>query len=102
MKFEGDNIISSRGDVWRQYKSVIKPGIQNSLAIDVLVKNAGKLCHLIRREQITAKKAGIAVQEILQRYTIAVTAEALFQTDMHVSAYGHRNSNNHVRANDTS
>ncbi|KAK3385790.1 cytochrome P450 [Podospora didyma] len=67
-EFLGDNIISSHGKVWRQYKSVIKPGIQNSRDIRVLS---------------SAKNAGIAVQELLQRYTIAVTGEALFQADLH-------------------
>lgn len=83
---KGDNIISSRDETWRLYQSIIRPGLQATFDVQPLLKNARKLCSLLRDSQSAAGGRGIAMQEILQRYTIANISNTLLQTDFEVSA----------------
>ena len=73
--------------MWKEYQSVIKPGLQRSFEaeVQVLTKNASRLSNIVLAEQMKAGEHGIAVQETLQRYTIANSSEVLLQTDLHVS-----------------
>jgi hypothetical protein len=82
---KGDNVISSHGTVWKDYQSVVKPGLQRSFEAEVMTKNAVRLSNVLREEQMKAGEHGITVQETLQRYTIANSSEVLLQTDLHVS-----------------
>lgn len=86
-EFLGDNIISSHGSTWKQYRDVIRPGLQRTFEIDKLARNAEKLCDLIGSAQTQAVSGvhGIPVQELLQRYTIANIGEVILQTDFGVS-----------------
>ncbi|RYP51666.1 hypothetical protein DL768_003064 [Monosporascus sp. mg162] len=81
--FLGDNIISSHGAAWKQYREVIKPGLQRTFETDTLARNAEKLCDLIDNVSRRAGGGprGIPVQELLQRYTIANIAQVILQTD---------------------
>ncbi|KAL2127204.1 hypothetical protein VTI74DRAFT_11112 [Chaetomium olivicolor] len=81
-EFLGDNIISSHGDVWRNYHAVVKPGLQRNFESDKIVRNAERLCELLRDEQIRAGKDGVAVQEVFQRYSVANCSEVLLQTNL--------------------
>lgn len=81
----GDNIISARDENWRLYQNIVKPGLQATFDVEPLVKNAKKLCSLLRESQSIAANKGISVQEILQRYTIANVSNSLLQTDFEVS-----------------
>jgi hypothetical protein len=85
-QFLGDNIISSHGEVWRSYQSVVKPGLQRNFEADTIAHNAARLCELLRNAQEGAGKAGVAVQEILQRYSVANCSEVVLQTNLDVSS----------------
>ena len=76
--FLGDNVISAHGDVWRLYQGVMKPGLQRRFDANMLFTNALRLRDLLLLN-------GGAVQPVLQRYTIANTAQALLGADFHVS-----------------
>ncbi|KAK3291771.1 cytochrome P450 [Chaetomium fimeti] len=80
--FLGDNIISSRGEAWKCYQSVIKPGLQRPFEVDTLANNASLLCGLIETAQKRAGKGGIPVQVLLQRYSVANCAAVLLQTEL--------------------
>ncbi|KAJ4286179.1 cytochrome P450-dit2 [Collariella sp. IMI 366227] len=79
--FLGDNIISSHGDVWRNYQTVVKPGLQRNFEATKIAQNASRLCELLRDAQIQAGKAGFSVQELLQRYSVANCSEVVLQTN---------------------
>lgn len=83
----GDNIISSHGSTWKQYRDIIKPGLQRIVDIDKLAQNAEKLCDLIdiARVEVADEMRGILVQELLQRYTIANFGQVILQIDFGVS-----------------
>ncbi|KXX73706.1 Cytochrome P450-DIT2 [Madurella mycetomatis] len=78
--FLGDNIISSHGSTWKQYRQVIKPGLQRTFEIELLARNAVKLCNLIGNA-CGAGGRGVPVQDMLQRYTISNIGDAILQTD---------------------
>ena len=82
--FLGENVISAHGEPWRLFRGVVRPGLVGGFDIDILARNTEILAGLIR-EQIKRLSGGaIAVQDLLQRYTIANTAQGLFHTDFRV------------------
>ncbi|KAK2004520.1 cytochrome P450 [Colletotrichum falcatum] len=78
--FLGDNIISARGDVWKSYRSVIKPGLQRNFDVGIIEANAVSLCRLLRESQQRAGRGGVAVQDLLQRYSVSNFTEAVLGT----------------------
>lgn len=92
-EFLGDNIISSHGDVWRNYQSVVKPGLQRNFETDKIANNASRLCELVWDAQLRAGKGGgVAVQELLQRYSVANCSELVLQCELDVSLPSPRGS----------
>ncbi|KAK0724094.1 cytochrome P450 [Lasiosphaeris hirsuta] len=84
--FLGDNIISSHGSTWKRYRQVIKPGLQRTFETELLARNAARLCDLITSASGGVHGArAVAVQDLLQRYTIANIGDAVLQTDFGVS-----------------
>ncbi|KAK3301847.1 Pyoverdine/dityrosine biosynthesis protein-domain-containing protein [Chaetomium strumarium] len=83
-EFLGDNIISSHGEVWRNYRSVVRPGLQGSFDAEKITSNASRLCEILRDVQLQAGKGGIPVQEVLQRYSMANCSEVLLQMDLDI------------------
>ncbi|KAK4096577.1 cytochrome P450 [Parathielavia hyrcaniae] len=81
-QFLGDNIISSHGEVWKNYRAVVKPGLQRNFETDAIARNASQLCDLLRDAQTRAGRAGVAMQEMLQRYSIANCSEVVLQTKL--------------------
>ncbi|KAK4154422.1 Pyoverdine/dityrosine biosynthesis protein-domain-containing protein [Chaetomidium leptoderma] len=81
-EFLGDNIISSHGEVWRNYQSVVKPGLQRNFEADKIAHNADRLCGLLKDAQLRAGKGGVPVQELLQRYSVANCSEVVLQTNL--------------------
>lgn len=86
-EFLGDNIITGHGSMWKQYRDVIKPGLQRKVEMDLLARNAEKLCDLIgsARAEVAGEMHGVPVQELLQRHTIANIGQVMLQTDFGVS-----------------
>ncbi|KAF7558213.1 hypothetical protein G7Z17_g208 [Cylindrodendrum hubeiense] len=82
-QFLGDNIISAHGPTWKSYQSVIKPGLQRNFDGSIVSNNAVKLCKLLRDAQSTAGEKGVAVQDFLQRYSVANCSEGVLQTQFH-------------------
>ncbi|CCF34936.1 cytochrome P450 [Colletotrichum higginsianum] len=82
-EFLGDNVISARGDVWKNYRAVIKPGLQRNVDVDVIENNAVGLCRLLRESQQRAGRGGVAVQDLLQRYSVSNFTEAVLGTTLH-------------------
>jgi cytochrome P450 len=85
-EFLGDNIISSHGEVWRNYQSVIRPGLQRKFEADKIAANADLLCGLLQDAQARAGEGGVTVQELLQRYSVANCSEVMLQTKLDVSS----------------
>ncbi|AEO57217.1 hypothetical protein MYCTH_2117759 [Thermothelomyces thermophilus ATCC 42464] len=75
----GDNIISSHGERWRNYRSVVKPGLQRDFEARAIARNAEHLCGLLRDAQVRAGNGGVPVQELLQRYSVANCSEVVLQ-----------------------
>ncbi|KAK7456035.1 cytochrome P450 [Colletotrichum acutatum] len=84
-EFLGDNVISARGDVWKNYRSVIKPGLQRNFDGEIIESNAVSLCRLLRESQKRAGGGGggVAVQDLLQRYSVSNFTEAVLGTKLH-------------------
>lgn len=82
----GDNIISARGDDWRLYRSIIKPGLQGTFEIEPIVENATRLCALLADAQRSVGKenGGVSVQEYIQSYTTANVSRTLLKTEIEV------------------
>ena len=83
-EFLGDNIISSHGEVWKNYQSVIKPGLQRNFEAEKIAQNADRLCRLFEEAQLRAGDGGVSVQELLQRYSVANCSEVVLQTNLNV------------------
>ncbi|KAF4766472.1 hypothetical protein HAV15_010488 [Penicillium sp. str.  len=67
----GSNIISARGEEWRCYRTIIKPGLQKVIDTKPIIDNARKLRETFRQMQGKSIQKGIPIQEILQRYSSA-------------------------------
>lgn len=83
--FLGENIISAHGSVWRDFRSVVQPALQRKFEVDIIIKNARRLCELLRVAQDKAGESGVPVQDLLQRYSVANCSEVLLQTNLYVS-----------------
>ncbi|KAG6041255.1 hypothetical protein E4U41_005296 [Claviceps citrina] len=77
----GDNIISSHGESWRHYQRVIKPGLQASSGLDILLDNAQSLRKMLMEAQSQCRPGGIGIQSSIQRYTISNFAQVHFKVD---------------------
>jgi cytochrome P450 len=82
--FLGNNIISSHGEVWRNYRSVVQPGLQGGFEAEKVASNARRLCEMLRDMQLQAGKGAVPVQEVLQRYSMTNCSEVLLQMDIDV------------------
>jgi cytochrome P450 len=83
-EFLGENVISAHGDLWKTFRGVVRPGLSGSFDGRALRENTARLGDLIRRDGELEREKGVVVQELLQRYTIANTAQSLFRTDFKV------------------
>lgn len=88
--FLGDNIISSHGATWKTYQGVIKPGLLRKFDPEPIAKHAAQLSDLI--QQATKQSGGgggggVAVQDLLQRYSVANCSEVLLGMENQVSAH---------------
>ncbi|KAL1837215.1 hypothetical protein VTJ49DRAFT_4116 [Mycothermus thermophilus] len=81
-EFLGDNIISAYGDTWRNYQSVVKPGLQRNFDADKIASNARRLVKLLGDAQQRAGQRGVPVQELLQRYSVANCSEVVLQVKL--------------------
>ncbi|RAL10132.1 cytochrome P450 [Aspergillus homomorphus CBS 101889] len=71
-EFLGSNIISARGEEWRRYRSVVQPGLlPSAFAVEPLVEHTQQLCAWLLHLQKVQGPHGVAVQEVLQRYSSA-------------------------------
>ncbi|PYI04653.1 putative cytochrome P450 oxidoreductase [Aspergillus sclerotiicarbonarius CBS 121057] len=70
-EFLGSNIISARGEEWRQYRAVIGPGLTTSFEEEPMLERAGQLCAILLALQGSRNPGGVFVQEPLQRYSSA-------------------------------
>src|SRR5262245_27528753 len=67
----GSNIISSRGDEWRHYRAIIKPGLQAYFDANPILENAERLVIIFGHPRGLSPTGGIMVQGILHRYSSA-------------------------------
>lgn len=84
-EYTGDNIISSHGENWKLYQSVIKPGLQRNFEVQPILKNAKVLIQLLLDEQVRSEIRSVIVPQLLQRYTLANLAESILNSDFQAS-----------------
>ncbi|KID94195.1 Cytochrome P450 family protein, partial [Metarhizium majus ARSEF 297] len=85
----GDNMISSRGETWNKYKRVIKPGLQASPNLDVLLRNTRQLSTIL----VELRALPIdGIQGSIQRHTIANFRNTYCNVDPNV---GHERQGSH-------
>ncbi|RAK98512.1 cytochrome P450 monooxygenase xanG [Aspergillus ibericus CBS 121593] len=70
-EFLGSNIISARGEEWRQYRAVIGPGLTGTFDVEPMLERARQLCSILVGLQGGQDPRGVFVQEPLQRYSSA-------------------------------
>ena len=83
-EYTGDNIISSHGENWKLYRSILKPGLQTKFDIKPVLDNANTLIKLLEKGQATSGAAGIVAPPLLQRYTLANLSQSLLSTTFQV------------------
>ena len=75
-EYTGDNIISSHGENWKLYHSIMKPGLQQDVESGPIYENARKLVDLLLSEQAGSDAKIVAPYRLLQRYTLANLSES--------------------------
>jgi unspecific monooxygenase len=81
----GENIISSHGEVWRSFRGIMQPGLQEGWSAEVLFENAERLSeNLVREIREGSGKQPIMVREHAQRLTIANIARVMLGVDFGV------------------
>lgn len=83
----GDNIISSHGDNWRLYSSIMKPGMtKRNFDCRPLVNMSRKLMELLLQAQSrTAAGKGVVINPFILRYAISVMGRSFLDIDFQVS-----------------
>ncbi|RAL12434.1 cytochrome P450 [Aspergillus homomorphus CBS 101889] len=85
----GENLIDSHGEVWKQFTTIMKPGIQRAHKISTLQAACNKLVATVQREQQKAAAAtttattsknpeGIVINDLIERWAIDVFGEMFF------------------------
>ncbi|KAL8941125.1 MAG: hypothetical protein Q9216_002424 [Gyalolechia sp. 2 TL-2023] len=79
----GDNIISSHGENWRLYTSIMKPGLtKRNFDCRPLVNSSRKLVRLFLHAQSqTATGKGVLVNPYILRYAISVMGQSFLDID---------------------
>ena len=82
----GDNIISSHGDNWRLYTSIMKPGMtKHNFDCRPLVNKSRKLVELLLQAQSrTAAGKGVVINPFILRYAISVMGQSFLDIDFQV------------------
>ena len=82
----GDNIISSHGDNWKLYSSIMKPGMTKRVFnCQPLVSKARKMGDLLLQAQSrTAKGQGVLINPFILRYAISVMGQSFLDIDFQV------------------
>lgn len=84
----GDNIINSHGDDWKLYTSVMKPGLQKTnFNTKPILDKSRRFVDLLLSEQsaVGDNGAGVLVNPIIQRFSIAAMGESFLDIDFEVS-----------------
>ena len=84
----GDNIINSHGEDWKLYTSVMKPGLQKTnFNTRPIFEKSRRFVDLLLEEQIAVAKsgAGVLVNPIIQRFSIAAMGESFLDIDFEVN-----------------
>ncbi|KAI4254494.1 MAG: hypothetical protein LQ352_003069 [Teloschistes flavicans] len=79
----GDNIISSHGDNWKLYSSIMKPGMtKRNFDYRPLVQKSRKLSELLLQAQSrTAAGKGVMINHLILRYAISVMGQTFLDID---------------------
>ncbi|KAH7122446.1 putative cytochrome P450 [Dendryphion nanum] len=77
--YTGENVISEKGEKWKKFASVIKPGLQADVDHIPIVQNTDKLIHLILDEQ--KRNGRVIMPSLLQQYTLENLGRALLGVD---------------------
>lgn len=91
--YTGVNIISSIDETWKQFTSIIRPGLQADIDSTIIVKNTEKLIELLLVEQ--AQDGQVLMPGRLQEYTLANLSEALLGSSFDVSMFKQRCRESH-------
>lgn len=87
----GDNIISSHGDNWKLYSSIMKPGMtKRNFDYRPLVQKSRKLSELLLQAQSrTAAGKGVMINHLILRYAISVMGQTFLDIDFQVCLPSH-------------
>jgi unspecific monooxygenase len=81
----GENIISSHGEVWRSFRGIMQPGLQEGWSADVLFENAERLReNLVSEIREGGGRKTVLAREHAQRLTIANIARVMLGVDFGV------------------
>lgn len=83
-EYTGDNIISSHGENWKLYRSVIKPGLQREFEVEPILRNVQTLIRMLFEEQARSSTQSVVLPQLLQRYTLANLSEGLLDANFQV------------------
>jgi unspecific monooxygenase len=76
-EYTGENIISSHGQVWKLYTSVIKPALQREQDSTLFWRNSRLLTSMFLKDG-SAPSSGVPIYGSLQRYALANLSEILY------------------------
>jgi unspecific monooxygenase len=81
--YTGENIISTIGDTWKRFTSIIRPGLQADVDNQIIINNAQKLVGVLLREQYSNGR--VVMPSPLQQYTLENLGQALLGVNFDVS-----------------
>ncbi|EAS35169.3 Dit2 protein [Coccidioides immitis RS] len=79
-EYTGDNIISSHGENWKLYRSILQPPLQQDQDPGPIWRNSRLLISLLLEEQKTSPHGSVLLPQLLQRFTLANLSEGLLGT----------------------
>lgn len=91
--YTGVNIISSIGETWKHFTSIIRPGLQADLDSTIIVKNTKKLIKLLLVEQ--DRDGQVLMPGHLQEYALANLSEVLLGSSFDVGIHTRLSQDSH-------
>ena len=87
----GDNVLGAHGEPWKAISSIMKPGVRTAFQDSrPFLENAKRFVRLLLQQLAEAGPDGVKVEPLLQRLTLEIMGETLFDTHLGVGNKAHR------------
>ena len=81
----GDNVLGAHGEPWKLMSSIMKPGVQKAFQESrPFLENSRRFVNLLLQTLAEGHPDGVKVQPLIQRLTLDIMGEALFDAQLGV------------------